>query len=482
MPAPADEPRRRGGRAAVVIGGGMAGLLAARVLSEHFERVRIVERDGFPEGPSFRKGVPQARHLHTLMARGRLIVNELFPGIEDELVEAGAWLVDLAADAAWLTPAGWGARFRSGIPLLVCSRPLLEWAVRRRVATLEDVCFLERTDVVGLILSSDGESVKGIKVRLRGPYDDAEAGGEEPLRADLLVDASGHHSEAPRWLGALGYEAPEEEVVNAHMGYATRVYRRPEASDRGWEALYVQADPPGMTRGGAVCPVEGDRWMCTLYGVGEDYPPTDEDAFMSFARSLRTPLLHDAIKGAEPLSPIWGYRDTANSRRRYEKLARQPDNFLVTGDAACAFNPIYKRGMTTAALGAIALGESLREQREHRPDGSLEGLSKRFQKKLAKVNAAPWLLATGDDLRVSDVEGGPADLPTRLMHRYMDRVLALSTRDATVRWRLLTVMHMLQPPGALFSPAVVLRVLGAAAASRGKTRKVETGRPSPEAE
>ncbi len=90
MPAPADEPRRRGGHAAVVIGGGMAGLLAARVLSEHFERVRIVERDGFPEGPSFRKGVPQARHLHTLMARGRLIVNELFPGIEDELVEAGA--------------------------------------------------------------------------------------------------------------------------------------------------------------------------------------------------------------------------------------------------------------------------------------------------------------------------------------------------------------------------------------------------------
>jgi flavin-dependent dehydrogenase len=104
----------------------MAGLLAARVLSERFERVTVIERDQFPKGPEFRKGVPQSKHLHAFMIRGRMISDRLFPGLSEELEEAGAVPMDSADDFEWLTPAGFAPRFPSGLPLLMCSRGLLE--------------------------------------------------------------------------------------------------------------------------------------------------------------------------------------------------------------------------------------------------------------------------------------------------------------------------------------------------------------------
>jgi 2-polyprenyl-6-methoxyphenol hydroxylase-like FAD-dependent oxidoreductase len=455
---------------ALVIGGSVSGLLAARVLSEHFGRVAVVERDRFPVGPAFRKGVPQSRHLHVFMMRGRMISDRLFPGLSEELEEAGAVPVDSANDFEWLTPAGYAPRFPSGLPVLMCSRDLLEWTIRARVAALPRVSFLEKTEVTGLLQTPDGKGIAAIEIRSRAAKDAAES--QEPLCADLVVDASGRNSNASRWLEALGYAPPEETYINSHLGYASRTYRRPERFDGGWKGLNAQAAPPEATRGGVLLPLEGNRWMVTLSGVGGDYPPTDEAGFMDFARSLRTPMLYEAIRDAEPLSDISGYRDTENRWRHYEKLPRQPDNFLVTGDAASAFNPIYAQGMTTAALGAEVLEECLREQ--DAADGDYAGLSKRFQKKLAKANAASWLLATGEDFRVRGVEGGRATFATRLTHRYMDRVLALSLRDINVRRTFLEVFHMLKAPTALFEPGIALKVL------RGTNRRVMEEKPPPD--
>jgi 2-polyprenyl-6-methoxyphenol hydroxylase-like FAD-dependent oxidoreductase len=211
--------------------------------------------------------------------------------------------------------------------------------------------------------------------------------------------------------------------------------------------------------------------------MGGDYAPTDEEGFLEFACSLRNPMLYEAIKDAEPASPIHGYREVENRRRHYEKLARQPDNFLVSGDAACAFNPVYGQGMTAAALGAETLEACL----QGRHDGDFAGLSRRFQKKLAKVNAAPWLLATGEDFRVRGTEGGKASFSTRLTHRYMDRVLELSLRDLAVRRTFLEVFGMLKAPTALFGPAVASKVL-LEVTRRKKTGGTATpGQPIPEA-
>ncbi len=439
---------------AIVIGGSMAGLFNARVLSDHFERVTIVERDSFPEGPGFRKGVPQSRHLHAFLTRGRQIAERFFPGLKEELVSHGAEPMDMSEDGNWLTPAGMAPRFRSEISLLTMSRYLLEWAVRGRVASLPGVGFLGRTEVTGLLPATGGTSVAGVKVRSRDHGDGADP--EQPLYADLIVDASGRNSRAPRWLEALGHEPPEETVVNAHPGYATRVFKRPEDPSRDWKSMFVQISPPEHQRGAVMFPIEGGRWICSLIGMGGDHPPTDEEGFMRFAGSLRSPVLYEAIRDAKPVSPIHGYRDVENKKLHYEKLPRQPHNFLVTGDAACAFNPVYGQGMTTAALGAELLEGLLRGRSA---DDDFVGLSRGFQKKLAKVNAGPWLLSTGEDLRVRGTEGGTAGLSTRLTHGYMDRVLALSLRDLGVRRTFLEVFAMLKPPTAMFGPDIALKVL-----------------------
>lgn len=464
---------------ALVIGGSMAGLLASRVLAARFERVTIVERDRFPGGAAPRKGVPQASHQHIMLRRGTDILERLFPGIRGELVAAGAPLVDMANDAAWLTPFGWGVRFPSELIMLTCSRDLLEWGVRRRVAALPKVRFLESAEVTGLLPPSNGSNrVEGVKIRFRGERN-GERSEEKSLHADLVVDASGRSSRAPRWLKALGYEPPQESVIDAHLGYTSRIYRIPKGFEPGWKGAYVQLAPPEHTRGGALLPIEGARWLVTLAGTGGDYPPTDERGFLGFAHSLRTSILYDAVKDAEPLSEISGYRATENRIRCYEKLSRQPHNFMVAGDAVCTFNPVYGQGMTIAAMGAEALEESLGEQWREKPNGDLGGLSRRFQKRYAKVNAAPWTMATAQDLRVPGVIGGSPGLMKVLMGRYMDGAVELSTESEHVRLTLLEAMNMLKPPSALFKPAVALKVLRRALVRRNKieTRILEQRAP-----
>jgi hypothetical protein len=130
-----DRPRRpRRHEHAVVIGGSMAGLLAARVLAAHFEHVTIVERDSFPDRPEFRKGVPQARHLHVLLGRGQQLIEQYFPGILAELSAAGAPTIMWPTEVLWLMPAGWCERFTPGTEFTSLSRELLDWHVRRRLA------------------------------------------------------------------------------------------------------------------------------------------------------------------------------------------------------------------------------------------------------------------------------------------------------------------------------------------------------------
>jgi hypothetical protein len=293
----------------------MAGLLAGRVLADHFDRVTIVERDRFPTAaPAPRRGVPQAQHLHILLMRGQAIVERLFPGLRDELVADGAPLVDSAGDFLWRNPAGWALRYRSGLTKLAFTRDLLDWRVRHRLAAFERVRFMEATDVTGLLPGPDG-GVRGVLAR-------SEA-GDAPLEADLVVDASGRGSRAPGWLAALGYPVPEESLVDAHLGYASRLYRPPAAFRSDWRA--------GIT-------------------------------------------------------------------------------------------------------------------------------------------ALPWTLATSEDSRYHGTEGARLDGRTRLMHRYMDQVLALTTRSRAARRTLLEVQHMLRPPTALFRPGMLARVLGGLAAARERPR------------
>jgi 2-polyprenyl-6-methoxyphenol hydroxylase-like FAD-dependent oxidoreductase len=437
------------GRHAVVLGGSLAGLLAARVLADHFDRVTVIERDAYPETTAARKGIPQANHVHGLLVRGREILEELFPGVQDEMIAAGAPVVDIANEIAWFTPAGWGVRFPSELMVLAFTRPLLDLHVRRRLAKNPRVRILDNTDVVRLIPDSKTNHLAGVLICPRASETDRRVAKE--LRADLVLDATGRASRAPRWLQDLDYEPPEEIVIDAHLAYASRLYRIPEDFDGGWQCAYVQAAPPDQKRGAILFKVEGNRWLVTLIGRAGNTPPGDEAGFLEFARSLRVSTIFDAIRSAEPLTPIKTHRATQNRLRRYERAKNLPHNFLLLGDVVCVFNPVYGQGMTTAALAAMTLRQCLRETNAN--------LSRRFQKRLAKVNAAPWLLATGEDYRYRETVGGSPTLMTRFMHRYMDHVVQLATHSVPVRKVLLLAFNMLVPPTALFHPKVSSRVL-----------------------
>lgn len=224
---------RAQGRHAVVLGGSLAGLLAARVLADHFEEVTLIERDPYLDTTEARKGIPQANHVHGLLARGREILEELFPGVQDEMIAASAPVVDIANEIAWHTPAGWGVRFPSDMMVLAFTRPLLDLHVRRRLAEHPRIKIIDNTDVLHLLPGAKVNQLAGVLICPRASESDRRVAKE--LRADLVVDTTGRASRAPRWLDDLGYEPPEEIVIDAHLGYASRLYRIPENFDGGWQ-------------------------------------------------------------------------------------------------------------------------------------------------------------------------------------------------------------------------------------------------------
>jgi 2-polyprenyl-6-methoxyphenol hydroxylase-like FAD-dependent oxidoreductase len=438
----------------VVVGGSLAGMLAARVLSDHFDSVTLLERDHFQKTPTARKGLPQGRHAHVLLERGRAALERFLPGLTAELMLAGAEPLDFTRDVAWLNPSGWEVRFRGDLLLLACTRDLIDWGVRRRVAALPNVRIQQGADVAGLIRGSgNGAHVAGVWLRSRTADDDVDRQVAE-LAADLVVVADGRRSRLPGWLAALGYQPPQETVVNSGQGYASRYYRPSTAFASDWKALYIQQAPPADARGGVISLVEGGRWLVSLIGGDGDYPPTDEAGFLAFARSLRSPALYEAIAAAEPLTPIAGQRATENRLRHYDRLGRLPDRVVALGDAVSAFNPVYGQGMTAAALGAEVLDRWLQQEWSHGGPGR----SRVFQCRLARATAAAWQLSTGADYRFLTTQGPPQGRIARLSSYYLAGVLGAATRRPWVRRRLAEVLHLLRPPSALFSPGVLARL------------------------
>ena len=469
------------GRRAVVLGGGMAGLVAARVLADHFDAVTVVEQDALPTQPQPRNGTPQSHHVHVLLNSGRSILNRLFPDLPARLTAGGAPIVDGVKDLAWLTPAGWSIRYPSRYVNPIASRALLEWAVRAELARNPRVTFREERRVTGLLAGEDGSQVLGVRIRPRRGDESGEGGAEEELRAALVVDATGRGSRAPRWLEALGYPEPPRSEINAFIGYATRNYRLPADPERDWQGLYIQPKPPKDLRGAVLFRLENDIWICSLGGGGKDYPPTDDAGFLAFARSLRSPVLYEAIEDAEPLGPAIANRSSANVWWHYEKLSRWPDGFIAIGDAVCAFNPVYGQGMSVAAKEAMVLDKLLREYRRRQPSGSLDGLAGRFQRQIPRTIQPVWTIATGEDLRTPGVEGGRAGRSAKLLYRYMARVTQLGTEDVFARQTLLEVLNLEQPTALLFHPRLIAKViLGPTGRSSPGPRSLATRSPSPQ--
>lgn len=456
------EDARFGGRSAVVVGGSMAGLMAARVLADHFDDVTLLERDESSTevssaevgstGVGARKGVPQGQHVHILLMRGKQILSRLFPDLIPSLLEGGASELDFAYDFRWFHQNAWRAVYRCGLTSLSQSRPFVEEHVRRRVAAIPNVRLLDRCKWKSLVMSADGKRVAGVE------FERLDGDAVETLSADLVVDATGRGSVMPRWLESLGYPKVEETVVKVKLGYSTRIYERPEPGSHEWKMLVIYGMAPNDKRMGLIWPIEGDRWIVTLCGIAGDYPPDDEEGFLAYAKSLARPDIHDAIKDVKPLTDVATIRFPTSQRRHYEKMSRIPEGLIVVGDAACSFNPLFGQGMTVATAAADVLERCLQEQRRRRGPGEIAGLAKRFFKQLKPVIDAPWMITTIEDFRYPDIEGKRPPEHAALAW-YIKRVIRAGSTNPEVLGAFLRVMHLLEPPTSLLHPAMLWRVL-----------------------
>jgi 2-polyprenyl-6-methoxyphenol hydroxylase-like FAD-dependent oxidoreductase len=434
------------GDRAVVLGASMAGLLAARVLADAYAEVTVIDRDELPAAGAHRRGVPQGRHLHGLLARGQEALEELLPGLTAELTAQGVPAGDMLADTRLYFSGHRLRRAPTGLVVLCASRPLLEGRVRARVRAIPNLRLLDRCDILGLVTTPDERRVTGARVLRR-----ADGSAEQLLAADLVVDATGRGARTPMWLEALGYPRPQEEQVRIGLGYASRTYRLPPDA-LGGDLAVLQAGTPGHPRTGALQLLEGDRWMVTLAGILGDHPPTDPDGFLAFARSLRFPDIYETVRHAEPLDEPVAFRFPASVRRRYERLRRFPDRLLVLGDAVASFNPIYGQGMTVAALEALTLRRHLGRGTPPEP--------RRFFADLARVVDVPWEIAAGGDLVFPEVQGRRT-AKGRLLNAYIARLHAAAAGDAGLAGAFVRVAGLVAPPQTLMHPRVVVRVLTA---------------------
>jgi 2-polyprenyl-6-methoxyphenol hydroxylase-like FAD-dependent oxidoreductase len=432
------------GERAVVLGGGMAGLLAARVLADKYADVVVVDRDELTGVTGFRNGVPHGRHAHCLVARGQEIFEELLPGLTQGMKEAGVTLGDFNGQIQWNFN---GHRLAASDSDLVCvssGRPILEEHVRRHVQAIPNVRFLEQYDIVGLETTPDKMRVTGARIQRR------EQGSEpEVLSADLVVDVTGRGSRMPAWLRELGYEAPPEDRIKVNLAYTTRHYRfkrNPFTTD----IAINQAGTPAFPRG-VFCYLlpDGETVELSLTGVLGDHAPTDPEGFLAYIKSLPLPDHYEYVHDAEPVDEPVQFKFPASVWRHYEQLTRFPGGLLVMGDAVCSFNPVYAQGMTVAGMEALTLRKHLQIP------GPLNAAA--FFGEMAGQIAGPWQFSAIADLGYPGVEGERTD-EIRLINQYIPAVLGAAAYDPVVTDAFLRVAGLVADPMSLMSPDVAIRV------------------------
>ncbi len=427
---------------AIVIGSSMAGLMAARVLSNHFAKVIVLERDPLIDEEHPRKGVPQGHHIHVLLVDGLNIVEHYFPGILDEMVRDGVDRMDWSKDIRWNQAGSWKTRQSCGVNVFPQARVALESRIRAWLRQQPRVEIRSESSVQSLIYDAARQSVTGVRV--------TQAGQKTGLLADLVVDTAGRGSRILKWIDDLGYQSPPKDILPIDLVYVSRIYQKTTES-HDWKGLACHP-LPSVPRGAILFPLDSERWILSLFGYLGEHPTTAPEDTLRFLKDLPVPDLYNVISKAKPLSDPIKIRFPHQVYQRYDRVNRFPNGLLVVGDAICSFDPVFGAGMTIACQEARALDRLLATNTD------AQTLRKKFFNACQKLIKTPWLVTKSEALRFKNMPG-ERPLFIRVLQWYTGHVFALSADSVEAYRAFLDLMHLLAGPEALFRPAVLSRVL-----------------------
>jgi 2-polyprenyl-6-methoxyphenol hydroxylase-like FAD-dependent oxidoreductase len=435
-------------RDAVVIGAGIGGLAAAKAVAPYFDNVIVLDRDVLPDEFISRAGTPQARHAHMLLAGGQRALTELFPGIDADLMSAGAIRTQVGRDVMFERP-GYDPFPRRDLSLeaFSMSRSLLEVISRRRLGQERNIQVRSGSRVIELVASFDRRAIGAVR------YGDSN--GEQEIPADIVVDASGRARPTLSFLGKSGFPKPAEAEIGVDLGYASAIFEIPAYTPRDWLGLAHFPALPNEARGGLILPIEHGRWIVSLVGVHGDAPPTEIERFRAFAESFRTRTFFDAISCAKQVGEIARYNLPSSIRRDFRGLHHLPRGLIPLGDSVCRFNPVFGQGMSVAIQEAVILG-CLLGSRLGLAD-PLDGLAQDYLREIQRCLEAPWATAMIDFVNPKTRGERPPDLDKSL--RYGAALLRLAAVDPEVHKVMAEVNHLVRPHSALREPHLAARIM-----------------------
>ncbi|PFB79284.1 glutamate synthase [Bacillus thuringiensis] len=431
---------------AIVIGGSMAGKFAAKALSTSFKEVIIIEADERWDGKSSRKRVPQSNHPHVLLKGGENAIEELFPTITNELIEAGSIINNFTRDLKWHQFGLWKQPFIGEVHMIQQSRPLLEWHIQKRIHQISNITIKYETLVKGLLVDAKLNKVCGVKVKY------LETNTQEEVHADLVVDASGFGSKSIEWLREYEIKV-QEEKVRIDLFYATKMFKLKENEELDCCNMLMSPSFPDNPYGVLIQTIEDNRYFVTFSGYANEKAPQTDDEFYDFAENLSISNVTDFLNKAEGITDIKTYKIPYQVRRRFDLVNNVPEGLLVIGDAQCRFDPVFGQGVSVAAMEAHQLQLLLQDRKQLD-----KTFTQQFYKKAATIIETPWDMTTTEISRHPQLK---RELTTKQKFQlwYTKQIYRLSASNSDVYIRLVRVMNLISSPFHLFHPKVLLSVL-----------------------
>ncbi|MDK3010978.1 FAD/NAD(P)-binding protein [Bacillus sp. RB3] len=431
---------------AIVIGGSMAGKFAAKALSTSFKEVIIIEAGERWDGKSLRKRVPQSNHPHVLLKGGENAIEELFPNITNELIEAGSIINNFTRDLKWHQFGLWKQPFIGEVHMIQQSRPLLEWHIQKRIHQISNITIKYETLVKGLLVDAKLNKVCGVKVKY------LETNTQEEVHADLVVDASGFGSKSIEWLREYEIKV-QEEKVRIDLFYATKMFKLKENEELDCCNMLMSPSFPDNPYGVLIQTIEDNRYFVTFSGYANEKAPQTGDEFYDFAENLSISNVTDFLNKAEGITDIKTYKIPYQVRRRFDLVNNVPEGLLVIGDAQCRFDPVFGQGVSVAAMEAYQLQLLLQDRKQLD-----KTFTQQFYKKAATIIETPWDMTTTEISRHPQLK---RELTTKQKFQlwYTKQIYRLSASNSDVYIRLVRVMNLIRSPFHLFHPKVLLSVL-----------------------